>query len=289
MDWLYLGLISLGAFSTINILDRKFLGELKIHPVVFPAIATSLGTVFTFLFTLILVGVPHELPREVLYFGVISGIIDFASASFFYYSLSKAPLSKVIALDRIKIVTSLAIAVLFFHEQFYWIWVPGIFLIALGNILFIQKRGEWNKKWERGALYMFLAGLIGGFAIIPEKMGVEVGLPVLIALISSFTRSTGYVGSALIFHRQHFSHFWKHLKQFKWGSTLLFRSFCSASGWTAFYYALDFGLISKVTPLLQLRPVTSVILAIIFLSERETKLRIFGTILITLGALLIIF
>lgn len=289
MEWLYLGLISLCAFSTINILDRKFLGELKIHPVVFPAIATSLGTVFTFLFTLILVGIPHELPKGVLYFGIISGIIDFASASFFYYSLSKAPLSKVIALDRIKIIASLTIAVLFFNEKFYWIWIPGVVLIILGNVLLMQKREQWSKAWEKGAFYMFLAGLIGGFAIIPEKLGVEIGLPVLIALIASFTRASGYIGSALIFHRRHFPHFFAHLKKFKWGSTLLFRSFCSASGWTAFYYALDFGLISKVTPLLQLRPVTSVALAIIFLSESETKMRIFGTILITIGALLIIF
>ena len=118
MSWLYLGLISLVAFSTINILDRKFLGELKIHPVVFPAIATTLGTFFTFIFTLILIGMQKEISPSVWKFGIISGIIDFFSASFFYYALSKAPVSKVIALDRIKIITSLIIAVLLFHETF---------------------------------------------------------------------------------------------------------------------------------------------------------------------------
>jgi len=288
MNWLYLGLISLVAFSTINILDRKFLGELKIHPVVFPAIATTIGTVFTFIFTLILVGLPDYIPAAVWKFGIISGIIDFFSASFFYYSLSKAPISKVIALDRIKIITSLIIAVVLFNEQFQWLWLPGVLLILLGNILLVKTREKWNKTWETGAMFMFIAGIIGGFAIIPEKMGVQVGMPILIALLASATRSTGYLTTALIFHRQHFAHFWQHLKKFKWGSTLIFRSFCSASGWTAFYYALAFGLISKVTPLLQLRPVASVVLAIFFLGEKETKLRLFGTIIITLGALLII-
>lgn len=288
MNWLYLGLISLAAFSTINILDRKFLGELKIHPVVFPAIATTIGTVFTFIFTIILVGIPHSIPAAVWKFGIISGIIDFFSASCFYYSLSKAPISKVIALDRIKIITSLIIAVVLFNEQFQWLWLPGVILIIIGNILLVRTREKWNKTWETGAILMFIAGIIGGFAIIPEKMGVQIGMPILIALFASTTRSTGYIVTSLIFHRQHFAHFWQHLKKFKWGSTLVFRSFCSASGWTAFYYALAFGLISKVTPLLQLRPVAAVLLAIFFLGEKETKLRLFGTIIITLGALLII-
>jgi len=288
MNWLFLGIISLIAFSTINIVDRKFLGELKIHPVVFPAIATSLGTIFTFIFALVLIGIPDNIPIGVMKFGFFGGIIDFISASFFYRSLAKAPISKVIALDRIKLIASLVIAVFMFHDPFQWLWLPGVILIFTGNILLMKKINTWNPQWDKGAMYMLLAGVVGGFAIIPEKLGVQLGVPVLVALFASITRASGYIITATIFYRQHFAHFWQHLLRFKWGSTLIFRSFCSATGWTAFYYALDLGLISKITPLSQLRPAMSVLMAIFFLSEKETKWRIFGTIVITIGALLII-
>lgn len=288
MSWLWLGLISLVAFSTINILDRKFLGELKIHPVVFPAVATTLGTFFTLIFTLLLIGIPHQIPHSVIKFGFFGGLIDFISASFFYRALAKAPISKVIALDRIKLITSLIIAVIIFHEPFKWLWLPGIILILLGNILLINKINQWQSKWESGVIFMLLAGFFGGFAIIPEKMGVNIGVPILVALSASATRSTCYIITALFFYKNHFKHFWQHLIKFKWTSTLLFRSFCSATGWTAFYYAIDIGLISKISPISQIRPAMSIILAMIFLHEKETKLRLIGTIIICLGALLII-
>lgn len=288
MTWLLLGILATAAFSILNILDRKFLGELNIHPVVFPAVATTLGTVFTFLFTLILIGVPEDIPSKVIIYGIIIGIFNFSSSSFFYWSLSKAPVSKVIALDRIKIIISLVIAVIFFGETFYWYWVPGVVLIFVGNFLLMKNPGKKSINWEKGAILMLLAGFIGGFQIIPEKIGVEMGLPILVAAIASATRSTGYITTALLFRRQHFKPFWQYIKKLKWGSILVFRSFCSASGWVCFYYALDLGLISKIIPLMQLRLVFAVIMASIFLSEKETKTRLFATIVITIGALLII-
>lgn len=288
-SWLYLGIISLFCFSIINIVDRKFLGDLKVNPVVFPAIATTLGTFFTLLFLLFFIGIPDHISYKIILCGVIGGLIDFISASFFYYALSKAPISRVIALDRIKLLTSLFLAVLLFNENFYWIWVPGILLIIIGNILLIKKDKNIADKYNQGMWFMFIAGLISGFAIIPEKFGVSIGAPVLIAFLASTTRSIFYILHALIRHRHHFNHFINHLKQKKWVVSLIFRSFCSASGWVAFYYSLSIGLISKVTPLLQLRPVCAVLLAAFFLNEKETKRRLFATIIITIGALLIIY
>ncbi|MFH0819146.1 MAG: DMT family transporter [Patescibacteria group bacterium] len=288
MNWLYLGCISLVAFSTINIFDRKFLGEFKIHPMVFPAIATTLGTFFTFILTLIIIGWPQEIPMNVIYYGIIIGIFNFTSSSFFYWSLSQASLAKVIALDRIKLIISLIIAVLFFQEKFIWLWIPGAVLILFGNYLLIKKSNSISTKLELGALLMLISGFIGGFQIIPEKIGVTIGLPILVALVASVTRSILYILTAVIFRRHHFKHFFSRLRVVKWSMALLFRSFCSASGWVAFYYALNLALISKITPLLQLRPVLTIFFAWFFLKEKATNKRLFATIVITIGALLII-
>lgn len=288
MSWVILGLISTGAFSFINVADRKLLHKLNAHPIAYPAFATSLGTVFTAIFAIILSNDIQDWNQTAIFWGVISGLISVIGSGLFYIALSKSEISKIISFERIKLVITLTIAVVIFSEPFSLWMILGVALILAGNIYMSIPTGKYLPKLELAGLLMLCSGVIDGLTIIPQKLGVIEGSPIVIAVVASATRSLIYVISALVFRREHLLALQKQLSSPSMFASLVVRSFASAVGWTSFYYALSIGFIYQITGIAQFRPALVALLAWLFLKEAEPRRRLFATGIVVIGALCIV-
>lgn len=287
-QWIVLGLISTGAFSFINVADRKLLHKLNAHPIAYPAFATSLGTVFTAIFAIILNNDISSWNHAALFWGIISGLISVIGSGLFYIALSKSEISKIISFERIKLVITLAIAIVIFNEPFSWWMLVGIALILFGNIYMSIPAGKRLPHIELAGILMLCSGIVDGLTIIPQKMGVIEGDPIMIALVASATRSLIYVATALFFRREHLIELQNQLKSPRMFGALVLRSLASAIGWTSFYYALSIGFIYQITGIAQFRPAIVAILAWLFLKETEPRRRLFSTCIVVIGALCLV-
>lgn len=286
--WVILGLISTGAFSFINVADRKLLHKLNAHPIAYPAFATSLGTVFTAIFAIIVSNDITDWNQAALFWGVISGLISVVGSGLFYIALSKSEISKIISFERIKLIVVLGIAIFVFNEPFSWWMLVGIVLILAGNIYMSIPAGKYLPKLELAGVLMLCSGVIDGLTIIPQKLGVIEGSPIIIALVASATRSFIYVLSALVFRREHLHALQNQLKSPRMFGSLVVRSLASAIGWTSFYYALSIGFIYQVTGISQFRPALVALLAWLLLKETEPHRRLVATGIVVVGALCIV-
>ncbi len=287
-QWVVLGLISTGAFSFINVADRKLLHKLNAHPIAYPAFATSLGTVFTAIFAIALNTDITSWNQTALFWGMVSGLISVVGSGLFYFALSKSEISKIISFERIKLVVTLVIAVVIFNEPFSWWMLVGIALILFGNIYMSIPAGQRLPQIELAGILMLCSGVIDGLTIIPQKLGVIEGSPIVIALVASATRSVIYVLTAIFFRREHLMALQVQLKSPRMFSSLVVRSLASAVGWTAFYYALSIGFIYQITGIAQFRPAIVAILAWLFLKELEPRRRLFATGIVVIGALCLV-
>lgn len=288
LNWVTLGLLSTVAFSFINLADRKLLHKLNAHPIAYPAFATTLGTIFTAIFSIFLLNGVGSFTQAAIFWGVIVGLIGVVGSGLFYFALSNSEVSKIIAFDRIKLIIVLIIAAVFFNEPLTWWMLCGAILIIGGNMYISTSSTKRFPKLETGAWLMIASGIVGALLIIPQKIGVRLGDPMIIALIASATRSTLFVTGAVVFRRRHLSDLRKQLQRPKMIIALLIRSLASATGWTAFYFALSLGFIYQVTGLSQLRPAIVVFIAWLLLKEQEVKKRMIGTVIIVIGALFIV-
>lgn len=287
MQWLSIGLLATLSFSFLNVADRKFLNHFKAHPVAYPAFATTLGTVFTFIFALFLMPDLTAISWGTIRWGFITGMFTFLESILFYKAISHGEVSKVIGFDRIKLVATISIAVLLFNEPFTYLMMLGAAAIIFGNIYSSIPKGSRLPKLDYSAYLMIMSGLIGSLNIVFSKLGVSSGEPIIVALIASGVRSVGFISLALTFYRSEVTTMRHHLKSTKARLALSVRSLASATGWTAYYYALGLGLIIQVTGIMQLRPVLVTILGAVLLGEKETSRRLLGSIIILIGALCI--
>ena len=78
-----------------------------------------------------------EISKKSWIFLVLSGLATGASWLCYYKALQMGEISKVVAVDKLSIVITLVLAVLFLHEQFTVKTLTGCILIALGTLFMV--------------------------------------------------------------------------------------------------------------------------------------------------------
>ncbi len=70
-------------------------------------------------------------------FLILSGLATGASWLCYYKAIQLGTVSKVVPIDKLSIVITLILAVIFLHEQFTWKSVVGSILITIGTLLMV--------------------------------------------------------------------------------------------------------------------------------------------------------
>lgn len=129
-----------------------------------------------------------------------------------------------------------------------------------------------------------LAMLFWGLAPIFGKLGLMNAKPLAALTIRSLTISAILLIVAIATGQ------WKSLLQIapRDASFLALEGICAALlGQLAYYYALKFGEVSQVTPIVAAFPLVAILLAVAVLGEQITATKILAAVLITAGIVLL--
>lgn len=129
-----------------------------------------------------------------------------------------------------------------------------------------------------------LAMLFWGLAPIFGKLGLVNANPLAALTIRSLTISAILLIVAIATGQ------WKSLLQIapRDASFLALEGICAALlGQLAYYYALKFGEVSQVTPIVAAFPLVAILLAVAVLGEQITATKILAAVLITAGIVLL--
>lgn len=80
----------------------------------------------------------HHLDRRSLLFLILSGLATGMSWLCYYRALQLGPASRVAPLDKLSVVFSVVLALIFLKEPFTWHLVGGVICMVLGSLLLLQ-------------------------------------------------------------------------------------------------------------------------------------------------------
>lgn len=238
---------------------------------------------------LILIYPPRDLSRDALIIFIIVGFLHPGIARILYFSgMMNVGASINASIFAIYPLISTLLAILILNEQpTALIWL-GIILVIIGGI-FIQNAIHKEKSVHKGKpIPSLLAMIIVGFAYTLKKMGLNLCKEPLIATaITYFVSLTLYIFIICFSKsiRESLRIDVKVLKLF-WKGSL-----CLSIGVIIPFYALMYGNVFIVTPLLQTEPLFILLFLHIFLREIEkvSKNIVIGTLMIVTGIMLITF
>lgn len=78
-----------------------------------------------------------NISRKSWIFLILSGIATGASWLCYYKAVQIGDVSKVVPIDKLSVVITLVLAVIFLHEQFTWKTAVGAVLITAGTVLMV--------------------------------------------------------------------------------------------------------------------------------------------------------
>lgn len=280
MSWFVLILLSVLIVSFANILQKILMRDDKSDPI-------SYSIIFAFLLGVINFGVA-------LIFGFHIPAINFNSiflvgaallwgvgTIFFFKALQLLESSEVTILSSFRSLVTIAGSLLFLHETFNSQKLIGVAIVLLS--IFIVTNLKHGIKFNKGIYYTFGMTLFYGLAVVFDVVNLRysdplsylavVNILIAIILLLLFPKS---VKKFKVFTNRSF------LKK------MLPMSVFSAAQAIAYYFALSKGPASQIAPIGQAQVIITIILAVIFLKEKDYLWRkVFAAILVTIGVILL--
>jgi len=171
-------------------------------------------------------------------------------------------------------------AVIFLHENLTFVGVAGITLTILGTIVLNQVKGE-GLKFSKGMLYALLAAFLYSFGALADKKGVTQGNFILYVYCMSFFMTT----FLFIFSKRSGELAFAKVKMdLKWAliaGVIVFASF------TTYRYGLTMVELSYASALRQVNVLFGAVFGIMLFKEKMTVNKLFGTVIIMAGVILI--
>lgn len=135
--WLVFAILSAVFAAATSILAKIGINNVQSN------LATAIRTIVVVLFAWVMVfltkqqGGISEISRKSWIFLILSGLATGASWLCYYKALQMGQASKVVPIDKLSVVITLVLAVVFLHEQFTWKSVVGAILVTAGTILMV--------------------------------------------------------------------------------------------------------------------------------------------------------
>lgn len=222
-----------------------------------------------------------ELNLNLLFIPIAAGLWG-GAVVYLFKALRTVEASEVTILSSIRVVITIVASVIFLHESFGVIKILGTILIFLSILLVTNfKKGI---KFNQGFIYILITSLFSGMAIVADSFNVKNYDPISYNFIGSFL----IVAILLIIFPKALKT-WKHFIQPNFLKKMLPLGVFSTVQGLAYLLALaNGGDASQVGTIRQASVIITVILAVIFLNEKDNLVRkIIAAILVTFGVILL--
>ncbi len=265
-----------------------------------PTLATAIRTAVVLVFAWIIVfasgthGGLRDISAHALGFLILSGCATGASWLFYFYALSRADVSKVVAADKSSTILTILLASLFLGERFSGLQWLGVAVLAAGTYMMVAAGNgkQTPQKTPDAAAARRKSGIIAAFASavfaaltsILGKVGIEnvdsdLGTAIRTAVVLVMAWGMVWIKrKSISFER---------ISGRDAGFIVLSGAATGAS-WLCFFRALQTGPASVVVPVDKLSIVVAVAFSSIFLREKVSKLSFGGLCLIVAGTLLLL-
>lgn len=281
MLWLVFALVSVCALSVATILQRKLLKDEKsdshVYAIAFQLGCAALVAVYAFIHGFSL---PQflSMPWNFLLMAVLYG----SGTWLLFRALKTTEASEVTIVTSIRAVVTVLSAILFLHEPFGLMRAFGM-LLVLGSVILVSWHGE-KVRFSKGTLFSLGMAVCYGLAVTNDAFILKTADPLSYTAVSFLlpglflviTKPTALKKLPLLFTKKLF-----------WKIALMCLIYSTAS--IAFYLALSVGApASQLGPINQMSVVFTVLLASLFLNERENIGRkILAALLAVAGVLLL--
>lgn len=281
MGWLYLTLLSVFLASIANILQRVLMRGDRSNPYAYAVVFHFSVSIIYAIFALFHGFKLPPLSFQLVYF-VLAAFLWGIGTVFLFKALQLLESSEVTILGSSKALVTIGISMVVLKESFNIQKLLGT-LIIVGAVLLVSniKKGM---KINKGLLYIFVMVLFYGSAVVVDAVVLKHYEPIsYLAVANVMIGSILVVLNPKIVFKLHGLIHKAFLK--KMIPVIVF----SSSQAVPFYIALGLGgHVSQMGSINQAQVILTVLLAIIFLGEKDHLMRkLFGGVLTTIGILLV--
>lgn len=275
-------MISVFGTAIANIFQRLLMRDDKSDPILFSIMFQITITIITFVFALEK-GFKFP-PLSIIWVNLLLGAFLYAYGVIFNFKAAKTTeASNLVIIGTLGPVTTIIFAVLLLREPFGISKLIGATLILLSIFILYKKR---KIKFDQGFYYAAISAFLFGLAVINDTLVLRrydaISYTPIIFLLPGIVMLMAY-SKVLVKVKQFISQ--KGLVK----NMFLLGFFYSIAA-IGYFLAIEKGAnISQIAPINRASIITTVILAAVFLKERDQLLKkFFSAILVTLGVLLLI-
>ncbi len=281
MDWFVVALISILTVSISNLLQRALMKEEDSDPATNAIVFQILCTILVFAYSFWQGFVMPPINNLALNF-ILLAVLYGAGNLLLFKGLKTVEASDTTILVTTRAIWTILVALLFLNETLNPLRILGIFLI-FGAIILVFGTKE-KIKLNKGAIFILLSAVCFGVELANDSYILRQ------SEVVSFT-AIGFLlpAIAMIIFQPKALFRAKQLLQPKRGIKMLLLSIIySIQAITAYLAYKLGGNISQLAPIFQSSLILTVILAIIFLNEKDRlKIKLASAVLVTIGILLI--
>lgn len=286
---IFFSLLSALLIGLNTIVIKKSLA--RVNPFTAATVMTAVGVVIFWAMVFIFLPDDNYLryPKAILLF-IVAGIFAPALVRWIFFT-SVDRVGTSIASSALATTPAFAVvfSVIFLHEKMSPAMAMGLALIVGGIIIFerdIKTKNPKSRTDPKDLALPFLAALVASIAVNFRKMALqELNLPILGAALG--------FGSALMLYLAVMMVAPKLRRSFRLDVRDIFLliagGFSLALGWLCIFYALSFGPVVLVAPLISLHPLVVLVMSIFFLKdvEKTTWQTLSGCASVVIGVVMI--
>lgn len=281
MTWLWLTLLSVFFVSIANILQRILMKGDKSNPYSYAVFFHFLLGILNFICALFF-GSHLSLFSGNFFLLLLASALWGATMVFLFKALQLVNVSEVTILSTLRVFVVIVASIVFLHESFSIVKVIGTVIIIISTLLVTDfKKGI---KFNKGIIYILLMAFLGGLAIVTDSFNVKYYDAVFYNSVQNFLSGL----CILLFYPKALKQ-WKHFAQPDFLKKMLPLGIFSTIQGIAYLLALATpGVTAQVGTIRQSTVIVTIILAIIFLNEKNNLLhKIIATVLVMIGVVLL--
>lgn len=281
MGWLFLTLLSVLVVSVSSILLRVLMKGDKSDPV-------SYAIVFHFVLGFLNLGFALWFGSE---FSILDGNIFVlllacalwgACGVFLFKAQKLLEASEVAIVSTLRVVVTIVASVIFLHESFGIQSIVGTAIIFISTLLVVNLKDGF--KFNKGLLFAVAMAVFAGLAVVADSFNVQQYDVIAYNTVANFL-----IGLMILAVYPKSMQQWKDFIQPSFLSKMLPLGLFSTIQGILYLQALTYvGYTAQIGTIRQSSVILTVLLAVIFLSERDNLYRkIIAAVLVTVGVFLL--
>jgi drug/metabolite transporter (DMT)-like permease len=281
MNWLILTLISVFGVSIAGVLQRAIMKDDKSDPYAY-------AVIFQFLIAILILPVTFlhgfkipEFNENSLVF-ILAAFLWGGASIFNFKALKLIEASEVTILSSVRVIITILASIFFLQESFSGLNIIGTILILVSVALVSNlKKGI---KFNKGVIYTFIMALFAGLAIVADGYNLRNYDVISYNTLTNFL----VVTILLVFNPRTVKQVKKIIKPDFIKKMTLLGVFATIQGLAYMFALANDGNASRVGTIRQAAVIVTVLLAIIFLKEKDHMLRkLSAAAMVTVGVILL--